>query len=85
MKHKLKHFLWSCLNRTLPLDAEIFQRTGVGDPLCKYCGEDLESVEHVLLLCKQAKEVWMISPFQWDGLAELRYDFWKWLLQAVTG
>lgn len=47
----------------------------------------MESVEHTLLKCKCAKEIWRLAPIQCDGLNELRHDFWKWwekLLEAKS-
>ncbi|XP_071916173.1 uncharacterized protein [Coffea arabica] len=78
IKHKIKHFLWKCLHCILPTNEEIFRRTGKGDPLCKCCGEEQETTEHALLLCKARKLAWATFPVSWDGIKDYSWNFWKW-------
>ncbi|XP_071920757.1 uncharacterized protein [Coffea arabica] len=49
-----------------------------GDPICLGCGEKLETLEHLLLKCKKAKEIWKATPIQWDGIQELTGNFNSW-------
>ena len=46
IKHKLKTFMWKCINNALPVNEVIFSRTQKGDPICKVCGEGVETVDH---------------------------------------
>lgn len=34
-------------------------------------------MEHVLLQCNYAQEIWKLAPILWDGLNDMRYNFWK--------
>ena len=58
------------MNNAIPVKELIFDRTKVGDPICTGCGEEVETVEHILFHCKKAEEAWNISPVQWDGIAD---------------
>lgn len=78
IKHKIKHFLWKCLHCILPTNEENFRRTGKGDPLCKCCREEQETVEHILLHCKSREQAWATFPISWDGIKEYNWNFWKW-------
>ncbi|KAL3511189.1 hypothetical protein ACH5RR_030590 [Cinchona calisaya] len=49
-----------------------------GDELCQICGEETESLEHTLFFCSNARNVWERAPVQWEGLNDLRRDFWQW-------
>lgn len=86
VKEKIKHFLWKCINGTLPVRTQIFSRTKAGDPVCKGCGDQVESVEHLLFHCNRAKEVWKLVPLQWDGAADLTGNFknWWWTIMEAT-
>ncbi|KAL3532365.1 hypothetical protein ACH5RR_005886 [Cinchona calisaya] len=78
MKHKLKHFWWKCLHTILPVNEVIYSRTKQGDPICKCCGEGVESVEHLLFFCSNAVNIWRHSPILWDGIQEYRTNLWHW-------
>nr|XP_027060751.1 uncharacterized protein LOC113687311 [Coffea arabica] len=78
IKHKLKIFLWKCLNNALPVREIIHGRTKVGDPFCRRCGEGRETIEHTLLNCREAKQIWQFAPIQWEGTQEYNGCFKRW-------
>ncbi|KAL3519486.1 hypothetical protein ACH5RR_017635 [Cinchona calisaya] len=78
IKQKIKHFIWKCLNQSLPVHELIFKRTRIGDPRCKQCGENIETIEHMLFFSKQADATWRMALLQWEGLRNLRNQFWRW-------
>ncbi|XP_027151033.1 uncharacterized protein LOC113751285 [Coffea eugenioides] len=78
IKHKLKHFLWKCLHNILPANEEVYRRTGKGDKWCKCCGEEVETLEHLLFLCKAREEAWKTFCIKWDSIQESSWNFWKW-------
>ncbi|XP_027158241.1 uncharacterized protein LOC113759861 [Coffea eugenioides] len=75
---KLKLFIWKCMNSALPVNEKIYTRTRMGDLICKRCGEDIETLEHLFFHCRLTKEVWRLSPLQWDGLEEYTGNFSRW-------
>ncbi|XP_027082645.1 uncharacterized protein [Coffea arabica] len=48
IKHKLKHFIWKCLRGILPVNEVLKRRTGKADDKCVGCGEQTETLEHML-------------------------------------
>ena len=68
ISHKVKIFIWKGLKEAIPVKELIWRRMSKGDPICSGCGEELETLEHLLLKCKKAKEVWKAAPVQWDGI-----------------
>ncbi|XP_071939813.1 uncharacterized protein [Coffea arabica] len=78
VKHKLKHFVWKCLQRILPVNETVRRRTGQGDDRCCCCGERTETLEHIFFFCKHAELIWKVAPINWEGLNEYRYSFWHW-------
>ena len=63
-KHKIKVFIWKCLNNAFPVKELIHRRTRNGDPICKGCEKDVETVEHVMMECNRVKEIWRMAPMQ---------------------
>ncbi|XP_027086499.1 uncharacterized protein [Coffea arabica] len=46
--------------------------------MCVGCGEDIETIEHMLFYCPAAQVVWKLAPVKWEGIAELQCNFWRW-------
>lgn len=83
MKHKMKHFLWNIIQGIIPVNEVISRRVGKGDPMCRYCGEDIESIEHMLFFCPSAQAVWERAPITWDGIKHLRNNFLHWWTEII--
>ena len=58
--------------------AEVYRRTRQGNPICIGCGDKEETLEHLLIQCTKAKEIWKMAPVQWDGNMELLDCFIRW-------
>lgn len=78
IKLRLKIFIWKCINNTLPARENIFKRTQKGDPICKGCGNGVETTEHIFFHCSKAHLVWKLAPVQWDGASEHQGNFRSW-------
>ena len=51
-------FLWKICTNCLPVRTELHKRiTGIS-PLCHFCDDANEIVEHLFLLCPMAKAIW---------------------------
>lgn len=66
------------MNLALPVNETIHSRTRMGDPICKSCGEGIETVEHLFFLWRLAQEVWHLLPVKWDGLDDYTGNFSRW-------
>ncbi|XP_056843138.1 uncharacterized protein LOC130495690 [Raphanus sativus] len=60
---KIKKFLWKALSNALGVADECIARGMKVDPRCPKCGEEGESINHVLFTCPAARLVWANSGF----------------------
>lgn len=49
---KIKHFIWRILNRALASREAPFNKKCSPDFVCQICGEEVETLEHISLLCR---------------------------------
>jgi len=54
---KIKLFLWRILSAALPVADQILRRGMNVDPCCQICGQEGESINHVLFTCSVARQV----------------------------
>ncbi|XP_071739290.1 uncharacterized protein [Rutidosis leptorrhynchoides] len=65
---KIEIFMWRARKKRLPVRVELDKRgIDLDNVRCPVCNEDLESVDHTLLFCKHARDVWE-RVFKWWGL-----------------
>lgn len=60
---KINFFLWKALSNALGVAEEFIARWMKVDPRCQKCGEEGESINHVLFTCPAARLVWATSGF----------------------
>ncbi|XP_018487613.1 uncharacterized protein LOC108858142 [Raphanus sativus] len=60
---KLKIFMWKALSNALAVTDECRTRGMDVDPRCQRCGEEGESINHVLFTCPAARLIWATSGF----------------------
>ncbi|XP_071713479.1 uncharacterized protein [Rutidosis leptorrhynchoides] len=64
---KIELFIWRARLRILAIRMELDKRgVDLDSILCPICNNDMESVEHSLILCQQAMEIWE-KVFKWWG------------------
>ncbi|XP_027071664.1 uncharacterized protein [Coffea arabica] len=78
LKHRIKHFIWKYLNQTLPTNETIATRIGKGCNVCRRCGEEVETIEHLFFFCRNVQDSWKLFPIQWDGCLEHQWNFGRW-------
>ncbi|KAG5530541.1 hypothetical protein RHGRI_025480 [Rhododendron griersonianum] len=61
---KVRSFIWKCLHNIVPLNVNLFQRKMPVYRMCPKCGNEPESVDHMLFHCEQAVRVWLLSAFR---------------------
>ncbi|XP_071718232.1 uncharacterized protein [Rutidosis leptorrhynchoides] len=71
---KVELFVWRTLKKkSLPVRLELDKRgVDLNSVSCPLCDDDLESVEHAILFCKHAMEVWD-RVFKWCDMGNLSY------------
>lgn len=57
VKGKIKMFIWKCNHKALPIRAELKRRKMQVDPICLFCGEYEETIEHLVFQCHGAKRI----------------------------
>lgn len=58
---KIKMFLWRVLSAALPVSDQLEHRGMTVDIRCQICGEEGESINHVLFTCAVARQLWAMS------------------------
>ncbi|XP_054791189.1 uncharacterized protein LOC129296624 [Prosopis cineraria] len=79
---KVRHFMWQALNHSLATKEALFSPKCAADPLCPICKENLETIEHLLLLCEWSHKVWhgsylslIMDPMHVTSFEALCYSF----------
>ncbi|KAK6163397.1 hypothetical protein DH2020_000261 [Rehmannia glutinosa] len=78
VKGKVKLFLWKCLKDVVLVQAKLIERGMSVDPVCKWCGENEETLEHLLFFCDRTVNVWKFFPLQWNGIHSRFERFRQW-------
>ncbi|XP_059650469.1 uncharacterized protein LOC132296274 [Cornus florida] len=61
---KILFFLWQCCYDRIPVQANLRARGIPVDPSCYFCGEEEETVCHLLFRCRFSQMVWNTSPLR---------------------
>lgn len=64
---KAKLFGWKSLHNGVPVRANLARRGMMIDRVCPRCGEEDETLEHMLLQCEVSQRVWYLSPLRLNG------------------
>ncbi|XP_071702841.1 uncharacterized protein [Rutidosis leptorrhynchoides] len=68
---KLEVFVWRAVQRRLPSRVELDKRgIDLHTIRCPLCDEDLETIDHILIFCKHAYDLW-VRVFAWWGLGNV--------------
>ncbi|KAG7595155.1 Reverse transcriptase zinc-binding domain [Arabidopsis thaliana x Arabidopsis arenosa] len=59
---KLKHFVWQCLSGCLATNHTLFYRHVGKEKHCPRCGDEEETINHLLFECPPALQTWALSP-----------------------
>ncbi|KAF7844736.1 reverse transcriptase [Senna tora] len=77
---KVRNFLWRACTSSIPTGEALFRRKCAASPMCCICGKEVETIEHALLLCSWAREVWFGGPLSIRVSASLVFRFDTWVL-----
>lgn len=83
VKRKVQHFLWRCINNSLPVLSNINKRGMKCIPICSQCGEKEETVEHIMFECSKATTVWKLAPLSWEGVNSHTQTMKQWWLELA--
>ncbi|XP_071694930.1 uncharacterized protein [Rutidosis leptorrhynchoides] len=65
---KVAIFIWRALKRRIPVRTELDKRgIDLDSVRCPLCDDDVESIEHSLIFCRYAMDIW-IRDYKWWGL-----------------
>lgn len=62
--NKIKNFGWRALQGGLSVRKNLCLRGVMEDSICPMCGEEREDIIHALLLCREVKIAWQLSPLR---------------------
>lgn len=60
---KIKSFLWRALSGALAVADRLEIRGLSKDLRCQFCGQEKESINHVLFSCSIARQIWALSDY----------------------
>ncbi|OMP05396.1 hypothetical protein COLO4_08881 [Corchorus olitorius] len=84
---KVKVFTWRLRRRALATNEELWKRKCIAEPVCVLCGEDVETIEHMLLLCswtrKESARISREPEVLKNHIAFTSWIVWKARCQAV--
>ncbi|CAL9028853.1 unnamed protein product [Prunus brigantina] len=83
MVPKLMNFWWRLVRGCLPTRDALFRRHLGTSPLCPICGEFLESVEHLFLLCNWVQPVWFGGPLNYRINRQSITSMSDWMMQIL--
>ncbi|OMO94054.1 reverse transcriptase [Corchorus capsularis] len=63
---KVKVFMWRMCMGALATNENLWKRKCKQDPLCELCGQEVETIEHMILTCEWTRKVW------WEGCFGLK-------------
>ncbi|CAA0826189.1 Unknown protein [Striga hermonthica] len=78
IKGKIRHFIWRSVENLQPVLLTLFNKKLAHDPICRICGSEVESLEHLFFLCPRAQIIWKLSPVSWDGMESDNLNFKRW-------
>ena len=61
---RIKFFLWCCISEALPCSKALWSRKCASSPVCRICCKEVETIEHILILCPWVLEVWHQCPLK---------------------
>ncbi|GAA0163397.1 hypothetical protein LIER_39587 [Lithospermum erythrorhizon] len=74
---RVKNFIWRCLHNILPTKDKLLKGRLNVDGTCMLCGEDGETLFHILLPCQFSRRFWFSTPWQFDTVACVLWSLWK--------
>lgn len=78
---KLNNFLWRVCHNSLPVAVSLRRRGCNIERYCQLCGEEEESLNHMMFQCRISREIWELANFLPHPGDYLRSDS---LLQNIT-
>ncbi|PRQ31932.1 putative ribonuclease H-like domain, reverse transcriptase zinc-binding domain-containing protein [Rosa chinensis] len=76
---KIRIFLWRVVSNVLATKQNLFRRHLGRSPLCPFCSEFPESVEHLLLSCPWVVQTWFLHPLGYRIPLQSLTSFDQWL------
>ena len=81
---RINFFLWSCVSEALPCSKALWSRKCASSPVCRICCNEVETIEHVLILCPWVLEVWHQSPLKLKIAKENISRFESWFFDTFV-
>lgn len=63
---RVKMFVWRACKNGLPTKGNLWRRGSDIDPICRLCGETVETLDHILVQCPMVQQIWYRSVLRID-------------------
>ncbi|GER32750.1 RNA-directed DNA polymerase (reversetranscriptase)-related family protein [Striga asiatica] len=83
---KVKLFIWQCFSGIIPVSSNLLKRGMDIQLMCRICGEEEETQEHVFFFCGRAKLTWKLAPVKWNRIQQEKMSFkeWWWWISSMN-
>ena len=81
---KVRNFGWKALHQGLPMRAELAKRGCEIDKMCPLCGEQEETVKHIMMSCPDTQTIWRLSPLRLIPNADGEGSFTEWVAELLV-
>lgn len=61
---RVRNFMWRVMNKAIASKEALFHWKCAPDPLCPICENEVETPEHLFLLCPWVRRAWYVAPVQ---------------------
>lgn len=63
---RIKVFVWKACKNAIPTKGNLCRRGSDIDPICRLCGETVETLDHILIQCPVVQQIWSRSVLRID-------------------
>lgn len=63
---RMKMFIWRACRNALPTKENLCRQGCDIDPICQLCGDEIETLDHILLQCRMIQPIWYRSMLRVD-------------------
>ncbi|KAL2944065.1 hypothetical protein RDABS01_032412 [Bienertia sinuspersici] len=80
---KMRNLGWKALHDVVPVRGNLARRGMEIDAYCPLCGEEVETVMHAMVYCREVQPVWYLSPLRLEVGSTKYASFMDWCCELL--